>query len=240
LEEEEIMRLYIIRHAEPDYENDTITEEGQKQAEALAKRLEKEGITKIYCSPLGRAVATMEYTAKLLNIKPTILEWTQELPPMDVEDEKIGKWPAWNLPGEVIFDQESFLTQNKWHELPLIQGVNIKEKYEEIRQESDLFLKELGYERVGSKYCLINPNEEKIAVFCHGAFGRTWISQLLQIPLPVFWASFWISPTSVTTILFEERSKKWAVPRCIGFGDAAHLYEAGIPVSSNGLTANIY
>lgn len=43
--EKEIMRLYIIRHAEPDYENDTITAEGHKQAEALAKKnLRKKGL----------------------------------------------------------------------------------------------------------------------------------------------------------------------------------------------------
>lgn len=234
------MRLYIIRHAEPDYENDTITEEGHRQAKALAKKLQKEGITKIYCSPLGRAVATMEYTSKLLGIEPTILDWTRELSKMQVEDERIGRLPAWNLPGEIIFDDISYLTHKNWHELPIIKQVNIKDKYHEIQQESDLFLKEAGYERIGTKYRLINPNEEKIAIFCHGAFGRTWLSQLLNIPLTIFWASFWISPTSVTTILFEERSKEWAVPRCIGFGDTSHLYEAGIENSSSGLTANFY
>ncbi len=134
----------------------------------------------------------------------------------------------------------TYLTPGNWHELPIIQGVNVKETYEEIQQESDQFLKQLGYERIGSKYRLLEANEEKIAIFCHGAFGRTWLSQLLHIPLTVFWGSFWISPTSVTTILFEERSKEWAVPRCIGFGDTGHLYEAGIPDSSSGLTANFY
>ena len=29
------MTLYLIRHAEPDYENDTITENGKKQAAKL-------------------------------------------------------------------------------------------------------------------------------------------------------------------------------------------------------------
>ena len=33
------MRLYIIRHADPDYKNDTITVFGHKDAQALAKRL---------------------------------------------------------------------------------------------------------------------------------------------------------------------------------------------------------
>ena len=32
------MRLYIIRHADPDYPNRTITEKGHLEAQSLAKR----------------------------------------------------------------------------------------------------------------------------------------------------------------------------------------------------------
>ena len=49
------MRLYIIRHADPDYENDTITPAGHLEAQALSVRLKGEGINKIFCSPAGRA-----------------------------------------------------------------------------------------------------------------------------------------------------------------------------------------
>ncbi|GKX30225.1 hypothetical protein SH1V18_27050 [Vallitalea longa] len=234
------MRLYIIRHAEPDYKNDTITDDGHKQAKALAKRLNKEGITRIYCSPLGRAIDTMKYTAKLMDIEPKILEWTREIPRMPINDKDIQDCPAWNLPGEVILKDTSYLTLTDWHKLPIIKGVNAREKFTEIQKESDMFFKKLGYERVGSKYRILEPNREKIAIFCHGGFGRTWLSHLLNIPLPIFWASFFIQTTSVTTILFEERSKEWAVPRCIGFGDTSHLYEAGIECTSTGLKANYY
>jgi probable phosphoglycerate mutase len=47
------LRLYIIRHGDPDYINNTITPQGHLEAQALAKRLEREGITRIYSSPLG-------------------------------------------------------------------------------------------------------------------------------------------------------------------------------------------
>ncbi|GMQ58525.1 hypothetical protein AN1V17_29200 [Vallitalea sediminicola] len=234
------MRLYIIRHAEPDYKNHTITTEGHEQAKALAKRLNKEGITKIYCSPLGRAIDTMKYTADLMDIKPEIIEWTQEIPRMPINNDDIEDCPAWNLPGEVIFEESSYLTLTDWHNLPIIKDVNAREKFTEIQEESDMFLKQLGYERIGSKYRVLKPNREKIAIFCHGGFGRTWLSHLLNIPSPIFWASFFIQTTSVTTILFEERSEEWAVPRCIGFGDTSHLYEAGMECSSTGLSANFY
>lgn len=38
------MRLYIIRHADPDYPNNTITPEGHLEAQALAKRLSSHGL----------------------------------------------------------------------------------------------------------------------------------------------------------------------------------------------------
>jgi probable phosphoglycerate mutase len=75
-------------------------------------------------------------------------------------------------------------------------------------------------------------------MFCHGGFGLMWLAHLLEIPFPLVWAGFWLPPSSVTTVLFEERSSAWSVPRCIGLGDVAHLYAAGLPVSPAGIMAN--
>jgi probable phosphoglycerate mutase len=98
----------------------------------------------------------------------------------------------------------------------------------------------LGYERDGGKYKILRSNPEQIAIFCHNGFGLIWLSHLLQIPLPLMWSGFTMAPSSVTTILFDERSSEWAVPRCIGFGDTSHLYQAGLPISSHGIKANVY
>lgn len=48
------MRIIFIRHGDPDYVNDSLTEKGVREAELLAKRVAKwENITQFYCSPLG-------------------------------------------------------------------------------------------------------------------------------------------------------------------------------------------
>ena len=44
------MRFLFIRHGEPDYINDCLTQTGRLQAEAAAQRLEGEGICEIYAS----------------------------------------------------------------------------------------------------------------------------------------------------------------------------------------------
>ena len=41
------MRLLIIRHGDPDYERDCLTERGRVQARAAAERLREEGISVI-------------------------------------------------------------------------------------------------------------------------------------------------------------------------------------------------
>ena len=60
------MRLLIVRHGDPDYENDTLTQKGRREAALLAERLKKEDITALYTSPLGRAKDTCMYTARAL------------------------------------------------------------------------------------------------------------------------------------------------------------------------------
>lgn len=52
------MRIFIIRHGDPDYQTDSLTPRGRREAEALAAYIERLQLTHIYCSPLGRAQQT--------------------------------------------------------------------------------------------------------------------------------------------------------------------------------------
>ena len=72
------MLLYIVRHGDPIYNPDTLTEKGFRQAEALAPRMKNSGINKIFSSPNGRARQTADPTAKLLGLEYTIEDWTSE------------------------------------------------------------------------------------------------------------------------------------------------------------------
>ena len=94
------MRLYIIRHADPDYENNTLTPAGHQEANALARRLAGHGLDYIYTSPITRAAMTAQYTADLLKIEPITDEWLIEIPGWEIEE--LGGIPAWDIPGEVF------------------------------------------------------------------------------------------------------------------------------------------
>ncbi len=164
----------------------------------------------------------------------------KEISDIQVKDSPWGSMVAWNIPGEAVLSEEPFPHHSTWNEISYFKGVKVKEKFEEIKQQSDKFLSSHGYEREQGKYRCIKPSDEKIAVFCHGGFGLTWIAHLLQIPLSLVWTGFWLAPSSVTTILFDRRSPEWAVPRCLGLGDTSHLYEAGLEVKPRGIVANYY
>lgn len=52
------MRLFIIRHGDPDYAHDSLTEKGLREAEALAEWFADVRLDEIFASPLGRAQMT--------------------------------------------------------------------------------------------------------------------------------------------------------------------------------------
>lgn len=232
------MRLYIIRHAEPDYPNNTITEQGHREAKALADRMAGERLDRIYSSPLGRAMDTMRCTSEHFPCVPAIEDWTRELSIPAVDMDQWGKMAIWNLPGEIIRGRETFPTHDDWLDIESYGGPGVRSLFEELKAGSDAFLARHGYERVGGRYRCVQPNRERIAVFCHGGFGLAWLAHLLEIPLPLVWSGFFLAPSSVTTVLMEQRSDEWAVPRCFGLSDVSHLHIAGLPVSTSGVVAD--
>ena len=72
------MKLLIIRHGDPDYEHDSLTETGRREAELLSKRIAPMTIRDYYVSPLGRAKATAEPTLTLANRTAKELDWLRE------------------------------------------------------------------------------------------------------------------------------------------------------------------
>lgn len=73
------MRILFIRHGEPDYEKDDLTETGLRQAELVAQRLKDEGIEEIWSSTQGRALNTAKFTADLLGLPVKTADFIREI-----------------------------------------------------------------------------------------------------------------------------------------------------------------
>ena len=82
------MKLLIVRHGDPDYSIDSLTETGWIEAELLSDRLCKLDVKAFYCSPKGRARDTAKATLEKLGRQAEIL-------PMAA-----GILPAGSPPGE--------------------------------------------------------------------------------------------------------------------------------------------
>ncbi len=231
------MRLYIIRHADPDYENNTITLIGHKEAKALSERLQAEKIDRIYCSSMQRSIDTMKYTQDLTGLSPIIYDWMREVEWSDTIDDYNNPW---DLPGEKLLNEPIMPTDENWIDNPYFDGIRVHQDLSSREREFDDFLKELGYKREGKHYVETQENHEKIAMFCHAGFGNAIISYLLNIPLTLQWAGFWMAPTAVTSILFAKRTDNIVVPRCISYGDVSHLYKANLFPRPRGLKGDFY
>lgn len=236
------MQLFIIRHADPDYATDSLTEAGHLEAEALGEYMKGIELDELYASPLGRAQETAEYVSKSTGLPIQTEEWTRELQGLGVKLPNGDPIVAWDYPGELIPSRQEDFTE--WHrsEDYWLKQPHVKKLYDEMIMKSDEFFKRLGLMRKGGVYEMTDPaiERKKIALVCHGGFGMTWLSHLLHLPLTFVWQAFWIAPSSVTTILFEKRHSDLLVPRCLRSNEVTHLREANLPVQKNGIWATNY
>ena len=72
------MKLLMVRHADPDYSIDSLTEKGWKEAELLSGRLSKLTVKEFYVSPLGRAKDTASFTLNKTGRTAVECRWLRE------------------------------------------------------------------------------------------------------------------------------------------------------------------
>ena len=85
------MKIVIIRHAEPDYENDTLTSKGFREAKILGEYYKDTQFDTIYASPLPRA----KYTAEALAGNRVIIfeDWLKEFwHPIHIDGRERHNW----------------------------------------------------------------------------------------------------------------------------------------------------
>ena len=226
------MLLYVIRHGDPVYNPDSLTEKGLQQAEALGHRLAVHGLDRVFCSPMNRALQTAAPACRLLGLEPETEDWTsEELAWKEFTVTENGRriW-CFNLQNTSYKTPETLALGANWFETEPFCRTNAREGFSRIQNASDEFLGRLGYRRNGPVYRIEQPNEQRIAVFCHQGFGSVWLSQLLAIPTPLFWSAFRMNHSSVTILHFRNYSNGLTAPVCINFSDISHLYAAKLPL----------
>ena len=221
------MRLLIVRHGDPNYAIDSLTETGWIEADLLARRLEKLDIRTFYCSPLGRAKDTAKATLQAMQREAEILPWLQEFPPQVQIPSREGYHVAWDwMPADWTAD-DRFYDRNRWTEKECFQQAHVAEAAKVVYEGLDALLAKHGYVREGNYYRAVNPNRDTIVLFCHFGLECVLLGHLLGVSPMVLWHGTCAAPTSVTTVYTEERQQGIASFRMSAFGDTSHLYVAG-------------
>lgn len=156
------MRLIIVRHGDPDYEHDTLTEKGWREAALLADRLSRLEVKEFYVSPLGRAKATASLTLEKMGRTAVECPWLREFAPQimrpDVPDHTMISWD-W-LPQDWT-EVDEFYRRDLWSTPPVMREavatdpvtgemrVGIQEEYDWVVRGFDQVLAEHGYQRKG-------------------------------------------------------------------------------------------
>lgn len=234
------MKIIFVRHGDPDYVNDYLTEKGFKEAKLLADRLAKLEVRDFYCSPLGRARATAKVTLDRIGREAITYDWLREFPGYIIDEVTNKHRIPWDLmPGDwtkhpMLYDKDEWLYD------PIMQTGDVEQVYRNVAFNFDKLLAEYGYVREGNYYRVEKSNSDTIVIFCHLGIQFVILSHLLGISATLLWQGFFVAPTSVTTIVSEERIEGEAYFRCQALGDTSHLYHGDEPISYSGFFNETY
>ncbi len=228
------MHLYIVRHADPDYKNNSLTPQGYREAEALAEKFAVQGLHYIYTSDTVRAIDTARCSADALKLSYSIIPWLLE-PDMLQVRQNGRRYSLWDTFGETVRASSPMPTQADWHTRAPFDTQAVLHMWTGFRKNCDELIEQHGYTRIEGRYRIDRQNRDRIALFCHNGTVLLFLAHFLELPLSLVWSGFYSWPSSVTTIYFEEHSREWAVPRALGVADVSHLYAAGLQPQPRGM-----
>ena len=222
------MLFFYVRHGDPIYNPDSLTELGKKQAEALVSRMKVCNPEKIYASSSNRAIMTAEPTAKALNKEIEILDWCNEsyaaralfFTGSDGSRDWMFRHPE---SCNVLVSEEARKLDREWYKHPFFNNMPwLEEEMARMRREVDAFMLSLGYRHEGNGYVAESPKYERIALFEHQGFGLSFLSTLLDIPYSQFATRFDMGHSNVTVIKLGNEG--FTVPNVLQLSNDSHIF----------------
>ncbi len=230
------MRVIFIRHGDPDYSIDSLTEKGWREAELLAERVSKWDVAAFYCSPLGRAKDTASCTLKKIGRTAVEYPWLREFEGHVMNPATGHDYICWDFMPDYWTEMEDMYDKDNWAVSDLMStGSNdINHEWQSVCNGIDGILAGHGYIRKGRYYTFDKHSDDTIVIFCHFGVTMVMLAHMLGISAPVLWHGTFLAPTSVTILNSEERQPGKAYFRSQVIGDTSHLAFAGEKVSDSG------
>lgn len=222
------MQILIVRHGDPDYSIDSLTEKGWREAKYLSEKLSNMKIDEFFVSPLGRAKDTASFTLEKTGKEAIEYEWLREFSSkINRPDREERQSISWDWLPQDWTREPLFFDKDHWFEQEIFAEGKVKEEYDWVIENFDKVLEEHGYKRENNYYRVLEANEKVLCFICHFGLECVLLSHLLNISPMQLWHGFCAAPTSVTTLTTEERREKIAYFRMSAFGDISHLYAKG-------------
>ena len=238
------MKLIFIRHGEPDYSSDTLTEKGRREAAFLGERVKDWKVDGFYVSCLGRARQTAEPLEKVLGRKAIVLDWLQEFRGKVDSKYSVKNGLPWDFAPSFWTGYPELFDKDRWYESkvmgPCAGAPSVKDVYLETCRELDNLLKKWGYEREKGYYRVTGNRDVTLVLVCHMGITFIMLSYLLGMAFPTLIHGCFLPPTSVTAVCSEEVEAGIAHFRCQGMGDVRHLHKNGAPISDCGYFTEVF
>ncbi len=228
------MLLYYIRHGDPIYDPDSLTPLGERQAEAIGRRLAVYGLDAVYTSPSNRARLTARPTCELLKLEPTVIPFVDEgLAARDYGvSTETGAW-TWGFyhpaTRALMNAPEVRALQDAWYTHPSLAHTRYSIGVPRMQTDVDEFFLSLGYrhDRAAHHYIPEAPNDKRIAIFAHQGAGLAFLSAVLDIPYNEYCLHHDIGLTGMTVIKFDVIGGV-CIPQVLQHSGDGHLYREGI------------
>ena len=235
------MKILIVRHAEPNYVIDGLTDKGRREAELLSRRLCRLDVKDFFVSPLGRAQQTAAYTLEKMNRTAETLPWLHEFRGHCFDEEAGRVRICWDFKPHQVHGHPMLLDMDAWPNDPLLSiDSNIPQIWQETVDGINSLLLRYGYRRDGAIYRCDQNTDDTLVFFCHFGIGSCLLGYLCNIPPMLLLQGTCMQPSSVTTIVTEERVKGEVAFRCTQLGDISHLWVADEKPSTAGLFPECY
>ena len=250
------MRILFIRHGDPDYVNDTLTEKGRREAEALSRRAEELNMGSCFVSPLGRARDTAAYSLNKLGRTAETLDWLREFPARIDLNKAVHLQEAyptaekengiyvprivWDVAPSYWMNHEECMDSIKWRDCDICRNSDAVEVYDRVVKAFDEFLACRGYVREGIGYHVEKESTKTVTFFCHFGITCALLAHLWGQSPFAMWQDLALAPTSVTELVTEERQQGYACFRGLKVGDVSHLAMIGEPASFAARFCEVY
>ena len=234
------MLFFYIRHGQPIYDPDSLTEEGHRQAEALSKRLVTHGLDELYASTSNRAILTAQPTCEKLGKEAKLVDWANEGYAWEdtsvLQEDGSYAWCFASAKYKELFSSAKVRALGaKWYTHPAFADTNFARGVARVDKAVDEFFLSLGYEhdRENARYKVLKKQDNRVALFAHQGFGMMFLSSVLDIPYNDICVRFDMEWSGVTVIDFEEENG-YVYPKMLQLSNDSHLYKEGLNVLYNG------